>query len=386
MKIEIPEPTELQKQRSQRCLKLIADAINKEGGSISFEQYMQLCLYAENVGYYESGEDIFGSKGDFTTSPERSRYFALAFAWHIQQIKKHITDFSIIEIGAGSGKFASDLLEALKQYKCLPDQYIIVEKSASLRKRQQEKLSEFDAECEIIWTQAIEQPIEQAIIIANEVLDALPVELLAIRNDLIKQRRVRINNAGALEYIDELASDNLDQQVRTRIPQQLLNQDEYTYHTEINAQLNNFVEQIASFVKQGIFFYIDYGYPRSEYYHVQRRMGTLICHFKHTANDQALLWSGLQDISCNVDFTALAEAADNTGLNVESYTTQAHFLLATNILDNIKYDEHNHNEHVELKSLLMPGEMGERFQVMVLSKGMDISNLQFTTRDLLHRL
>jgi len=386
MKIEMPEPTASQKQRSQRCLKLIADAIDIEGGSISFEQYMQICLYAENIGYYESGDEIFGGKGDFTTSPERSHYFAMAFAHHIQQIKKHIMHFSIIEIGAGSGKFTSDLLKVLKEYKCLPDKYIIVEKSSSLRKRQQEKLSNYRQECEIVWTQTIEQPVENAIVIANEVLDALPVKLLAIRNGLVKERRVRLNKNQTLEYVDEIASEDLEALMRERIPQQLLNQDEFTYRTEINMQLNNFVEQIASFVKQGIFFYIDYGYPRSEYYHVQRQMGTLICHFKHAANDQALLWPSLQDISCNVDFTALAEAADDAGLNVASYTTQAHFLLATNILDNLKYDEHNHNEQVELKGLLMPGEMGERFQVMALSKNIDMSDMQFTSRDLLHRL
>ncbi len=384
----MPTPTPQQIKRSQRCMQVIVEAIEKQHGAISFEHYMQLCLYSEKLGYYESGTDIFGADGDFTTSPERSVYFATAFAAYIQRLQKTLPNLCVVEIGAGSGKFANDLITRLQQLKCLPKQYIIVEKSAALRARQQHNLAQHKDTCEIVWLQQPTQLIENAVVIANEVVDALPVRLLAIRNNQINERYVCVDGSGVLEFCDYLANEYLEKLVRERIPQQLLNQDTHTYRADINLQLDNFVEQIASFVKQGIFFYIDYGYPRREYYHEQRHMGTLVCHFKHTTNEQPLLWPGLQDISCNVDFTALAEAADKAKLHIDCYTTQAHFLLASQLLENVTFDDQltTLNQHSELKKLLMPGEMGERFQVMVLSKNLDLSGHQFTTRDLLHRL
>lgn len=386
MKNEFTAPTPDQLQRSQRCMRLIVEAINDEAGSISFERYMQICLYAEDVGYYSSGDELFGSKGDFTTSAERSKYYAFAFALHMKKLQREMPNFTIVEIGAGSGQFASDLLTILKQLGCLPELYVIIETSEALRSRQEKKLSK--SACETIWLPCIEEPINNAIVIANEVLDALPIELIAVKNNTVKERRVSINSNGNLEYVDRDPSEELEAIVRERIPQQVIQQDEYTYITEINLQLNEFIEKIASFVKQGIFFYVDYGYPRAEYYLQQRRMGTLICHFKHTANDNPLVWPGLQDITASVDFTALAEAADYAGIEVDCYTTQAHFLLASNILENINQGNHDLSviEQAEFKRLLMPGEMGERFQVMVLNKNIGLSSQQFSSRDLSHRL
>jgi len=386
MKNELAAPTPDQLQRSQRCMQLIVEAINDEAGSISFEQYMQICLYAEDVGYYASGDELFGSEGDFTTSAERSKYYAFAFALQVQKLQSEMPNFTIVEIGAGSGQFASDLLAFLKQRECLPNRYVIVETSEALRTRQEKKLS--NSACETIWLQDIEEPINNAIVIANEVLDALPTKLVALKNNAVKERRVSLNSDGELDYVDRDPSEELEARARERIPQQVIQQDEYTYITEINLKLNEFVEKIASFVKQGIFFYVDYGYPRAEYYLQQRRMGTLICHFKHTVNDNPLVRPGLQDITASVDFTALAEAADYAGIEVDCYTTQAHFLLASNILENITQGDHNLsiNEQAEFKRLLMPGEMGERFQVMVLNKNIDLSSQQFSDRDLLHRL
>ena len=388
MKIDLPSPDAQQIKRSEQCMQLIVDAIEAQQGSISFAEYMNICLYSEKVGYYQSGEEIFGAEGDFTTGPETSSYFATAFACYVQRLQENMPEFSIVEVGAGSGKFAHDLIASLKQQGCQPSRYIIIEKSETLIARQKNKLSDHCDCCDIVWLQQTDEPIENAIVIANEVLDALPVNLLAVRNNQVKERRVTLDEHGALKFIQQSAAKYLDEAARERIPASLLQQDQQDYLTDINVQLNSFVEQIASFVKQGIFFFVDYGYPRSEYYHQQRYMGTVVCHFKHALNDSLLMWPGLQDISSSVDFTSLAEEATQFGLQLNCYSTQAHFLLASQVLQQVEVetDAASINAQAELKRLLMPGEMGERFQVMVLSKNIDLSGYQFTLRDLCHRL
>jgi len=389
MQVEMPTPSDAEMQRSQRCLQLITSEIGNNQSPISFERYMHMCLYSEGVGYYESGSDIFGAQGDFTTSPERSNFFAAAFAAQIRNIQKDLGVFSIIEVGAGSGKFAEELIQALRAVRCTPCKYYIVEKSATLRERQKIRLSNEMDQCDLQWLEGIAEPVECAVVIANEVLDALPAKLVSVKNNNILERCVGLNANSELEFVERCAGKKLSNLMRERLPESILKQTGNAYHTDVNLLLDGFVEQIASFVNKGIFFYVDYGYPRSEYYHEQRAMGTLICHYKHAANEQALLWPGLQDISCNVDFTALAEAGAQIGLSVTCYSTQAHFLLASNFLETLQIknqDSMTLADQAQIKRLMMPAEMGERFQVMVLTKNMQFSASQFTTRDLLHRL
>ncbi|MFK8027583.1 MAG: class I SAM-dependent methyltransferase [Gammaproteobacteria bacterium] len=385
----MPIPSEEEQQRSQQCAQLIADEIKQQKAPISFERYMQLSLYADKIGYYESASEIFGGKGDFTTSPERSNFFAAAFAEHISKIKSQLGKFSIIEIGAGSGKFAADLLQAMEQINCLPACYYIVEKSVALRQRQKLYLSKLQLGCDIQWIEKVTPAIDSAIVIANEVLDALPVKLLSVEKNNIFERCVTLDDDGNFQFVDVAADENLSAVMRERLPSAVLNNNKSVYRCDVNLLLDDFIEQIASFVNQGIFFYIDYGYARSEYYHEQRSMGTLICHYRHVANEQPLLWPGLQDISCNVDFTAVAESSVKCGLGINAYSTQAHFLLASDALEKINtqnQDAQTFAQQAEIKRLMMPAEMGERFQVMVLTKNIEISANQFTNRDLLHRL
>ena len=389
MHVEIPAPSDIDKQRSQRCQQMIVDEIYRNQQPISFERYMHLCLYAEEVGYYESGSDIFGVKGDFTTSPENGSFFAIAFAAHLKKIKQQLDTFSVIEIGAGSGKFAADLIHAMKQDECLPQCYYIVEKSAALRRRQQNYLTAAQTDCKIVWVEDLDESIECGVVIANEVLDALPVTLVSVKGNAISERCVSVDEKGKLHFVELTAEENLSKLIRKRLPVSVLDNSGDPYQCDINLLLENFIKKIASFVKQGIFFYIDYGYARQEYYHEQRSMGTLICHYQHVANEQPLLWPGLQDISCNVDFTALAEAGAYCGLQVNSYSTQTHFLLASNAVE--KYvadgkDVSTLERQAEIKRLMMPTEMGERFQVMVLTKNIEFTSDQFTNRDMLHRL
>jgi SAM-dependent MidA family methyltransferase len=389
MNIDMPIPAEEELQRSQRCREIIAAEIHRNQDPISFEHYMHLCLYTEKIGYYESAAEIFGSKGDFTTSPERSNFFATAFATHINKIEHQLGAFSIIEIGAGSGKFARDLIQAMKQDGCMPQRYYIVEKSATLRRRQKSYLANIQSECDIEWLDELTTPIDCAVVIANEVLDALPVRLMSVEDNNILERCVGVDDSNAFQFIDVRAEENLCAIMRERLPKSVLNRTGERYQCDVNLLLDDFIEHIGSFVNQGIFFYIDYGYARSEYYHEQRSMGTLICHYRHVANEQPLLWPGLQDISCSVDFTALAESSVRCGLNVNCYSTQAHFLLASNALEkaiNNNQDGMTLEQQAEIKRLIMPGEMGERFQVMVLTKDIEFSSGQFTSRDMLHRL
>ena len=389
MQVELPAPSDAEMRRSLQCQQLITNEINVNQHPISFERYMQMCLYSEEVGYYESGGEIFGAQGDFTTSPERSNFFAAAFAAHIKNIQEDLGEFSIIEVGAGSGKFAGELIQALRELQCIPRKYYIVEKSTALRERQKIRLRNELNKCDIQWLEEITKPIECAVVIANEVLDALPVKLVSVKNNNILERCVGLNDSSELEFVERCAEEDLSTLIRDRVPESILQQTGNTYHTDVNLLLNDFIKKIASFVDKGIFFYVDYGYPRSEYYHEQRAMGTLICHYKHIANEQALLWPGLQDISCNVDFTALAEAGEQNGLSVTCYSTQAHFLLASNLLETWQtknLDAMTLSDQAQIKRLMMPAEMGERFQVMVLAKNMQLLASQFTTRDLLHRL
>ena len=385
MKAHLPEPNAQLLEHSDKLKLLIQQRIGKS--FLNFEEFMRMCLYSEELGYYESALDIFGADGDFITSPEISPYFAQAFSHHIKAMHKQLGEFFIIEIGAGSGRFAVDLLKALQQRDCQPINYYIVETSKSLQKRQQEYISKHlnDQTSSINWVDSLQsQPLECGVVIANEVLDALPVRLISIHGREIYERCVEFDDSRQqFAFVEKPAHALLKKIVRERLPDLLFTDNDIEYKSEINIQIDDFVRDIATFVNKGIFFYIDYGYPRPEYYHEQRNMGTLICHFQHMAHDDPLRWPGIQDITASVDFTAVAEAALKAGLSVDCYTTQAHFLMASHVLT---ATQPNIQDAKQLKKLLLPGEMGERFQTIILSKNMDLGAYELTMRDLRHRL
>ena len=389
MKAELPLPSPQELERSTELQQLICAEIDSHHGNINFERYMQRCLYAERLGYYTNGGTIFGEQGDFVTSSERGDFFAQAFAAHLSAIQGQLKNFNIIEIGAGSGRFAAQLFRQLKDIDLSPENYYIVETSAALRNRQKEYLAKklpHDIQ-RIQWIKKFDAPIANAVVIANEVLDALPVRLFSVENKNLLERRVQCSAEQGLEFALVPAQQSLREIIQKRLPEQLLDELDRPYYSEVCMQIENFVQQIAASVDQGIFFFIDYGYPQSEYYHVQRTMGTLLCHYRHRVHDDPLRWPGLQDISCNVDFTALADVGIEAGLDLNCYGTQAHFLLASNFLANI---ENQHQDALcnsnQIKQLIMPNEMGERFQVMVFTKKLELDNYQFVTRDLRHRL
>ena len=391
MKTKLPQPIPQDLERSLKLQQKILREMEANGGYLCFERYMELCLYTENFGYYTSHQAIFGEQGDYVTSSERSALFAKAFAAHLKSLSTQFDELNIIEVGAGSGLFAEQLLEQLAISDVPVKQYFIVEKSTALRVRQQTYLNTTNPKLSALvqWVDSITDPITNAVVIANEVIDALPVRLLTVKNQRILERCVGLDSNQNFIFKEIPADKNLVAAVHAILENSPVLSADQPYDTEICLRLPDFIQQMASLVRQGIFFFIDYGYPRSEYYLVQRSMGTLLCHYKNTAHDNPLIWPGLQDISSNVDFTALADAGIRAGLKLSSYSTQAHFLLASNILASI---ENNASElellrkSQQIKHLMLPSEMGERFQVMVFTKNMTLDHDQFTTRDLSHRL
>ncbi|MEM7304649.1 MAG: SAM-dependent methyltransferase [Pseudomonadota bacterium] len=328
---------------------------------------------------------MFGQSGDFVTSSEQGSYFALAFAAHIKALESQLGEFSIIEVGAGSGQFAIDLIHALTANKCMPCKYYIIEASKTLRARQQANIESnlLVSDISVEWLDSPDQPVECAVVIANEVLDALPVALISLDHGEIYERGVGIDDQQEFIFVKQNANQAMVKLVRQRLPNSLLDIKDICYLTEVNRKIDDFIGYIASFVNKGVFFYIDYGYPRHEYYHPQRDMGTLICHFQHTAHDDPFKWPGIQDITASVDFTAVAEAAVNNGLSVDCYSTQAHFLMASHVVNDIQLDQKNAQQ---IKKLLLPGEMGERFQVMIMTKNLELEGIELTMRDIRHRL
>lgn len=382
-------PSEEELEQSAILQEMIREEMRTNAGVISFEKYMRMCLYTPAYGYYTGRQEIFSQSGDFITSSEHGNHYACAFASHINRLDFFAKQATIIEIGAGNGSFAYDLISALITLGNTPLRYFIVEISPALRERQRGVLQAyFDRDdIEIQWVDKLEQTIDCGIVIANEVVDALPVHLVSVRQAEMYERCVTWDEDQRFNYCEMPISSELEMLARNRLPAEVLCNGEY--QTEINTALNDFMQETVALINKGILFFVDYGYPRQEYYLPQRNMGTLICHYKHTADDNPFRWPGLQDISCNVDFTALAEAGVQEKLEVNCYCTQAQFLLASDYFRTLQIDASTTNSVIEssqLKNLVMPDAMGERFQVMVFTKNVEINNTQFTLRDLTYRL
>ena len=389
----LPEPPAELKRLSAELAIVIRAKITLNG-PISFSEYMEMALYEPGLGYYSAGLQKFGEGGDFVTAPQLGNVFARCLVKQIEQVADELSEYEIIEAGAGSGVLAADLLVAL-QDKNPPARYRILERSAHLRQVQKETL------CQLVphWMDRIswldEPPEEswQGIFLANEVLDALTVERFCIETDGFRQLQV-VDGPGGFEWHKGSCPKPLQKQI-----QAILSTLEYKpatgYCSELNSNLPAWLQAVTASLQKGIALFIDYGYTRRDYYLPHRNDGTLICHYRHHAHDDPFNWPGLTDISASVDFTALAEAADFCGLEVSGYTTQAMFLLACG-LDEVLAESESLSERERLvvnnqvRSLTLPGEMGERFQVMALSRGLD-EDLRddlrgFSFSDLRHRL
>lgn len=392
-RVILPQPPAELKCLSENLASVIRAKIRLKG-SIPFSHYMELALYEPGLGYYSAGLQKFGAGGDFVTAPQLGDVFARCLAKQVEQIGNELGRYEIIEAGAGSGVLAADLLKALQDNHA-PTRYRILERSAHLRQVQRETLQRSVPQWmdRISW---LDQPPAtgwQGVFIANEVLDALVVERFCCHHEGIMQLRVA-DGADGFGWHQAPCPQAMQEQVQAVLAG-LDRPPADGYQSEINTSLPAWLQTVTASLQKGAALFIDYGYPRHQYYRPEHHNGTLICHYRHRAHDDPFMWPGLTDISASVDFTALAEAADRCGLAVSGYTSQAMFLLGCGleeVIDSFQLlsEKDRVLKNIEVRKLTSPDEMGERFQVMALSRGLS-ENLSegfagFTLADLRYRL
>lgn len=389
----LPEPSEELKHLSAELAQRIREKIAIDG-PLPFSQYMEMALYEPGLGYYSAGLQKFGAGGDFVTAPQLGDVFARCVARQVAQIAAAIPDYEIVEAGAGSGALAADLLNALAETRP-PARYRILERSAYLRQAQKETIERRAPAWldRVSWLDAPPEDNWRGVFLANEVLDALVVERFCIGAGGPRQMLVT-SGANGFEWADGPCPEPMQMRIRT-VLEDLESPPGAGYRSELNAHLPEWLDAVTASLQTGVALFIDYGYTRRDYYHPGHRDGTLICHYQHRAHDDPFLWPGLTDISASVDFTALAEAADACGLEVFGYTSQAMFLLGCGLGELLAEGERlSERERLrvnnQVRVLTLPGEMGERFQVMALGRGLDedlSSGLAgFSVTDLRHRL
>jgi len=376
----LPAPSMEALAHSNQLLEYILSQIKIHHGSISFSQYMEFALYTPQLGYYSAGTKKFGEKGDFITAPEISPLFSQCLAHQCQQILTHFLQGDILEIGAGSGKMAAHLLMELSRIQALPKHYFILELSASLKKQQEETLASLCPELlhKVVWLNAFPTSRIQGVILANEVLDAMPVSRFQIQEKKVYEIKVQATH-DQLNYV-------LSKEVRPEIHALYYSQPWPTHYiSEINLNLTPWIFSISDVLEAGVVLLIDYGFPEKEYYHPQRSMGTLMCHYRHYAHTDPFLYPGLQDITAHVNFTHVAEAALQSQLEILGYTHQAAFLLGCGLLEFLKIESTNEKSKVLQNSavhkLTSPAEMGELFKVIALGRQFEEPLIGFSLID-----
>lgn len=386
----LPKPDEAAQVHSGQLSKVIRAEIEQKGGTISFARFMELALYAPGLGYYSAGARKFGEQGDFITAPELSDLFSWCVARQCQQVLAIIDNPGIVEFGAGSGRMACAILKELERLDAVPASYLIVEVSADLRERQQALIKQQLPELvdRVYWLETL--PVNfKGVVLANEVLDALPVQRFRVNGNNINEMRIGFDK-DQFVWHEQPGDDDLVKMVNA--VQDVLDEkmsDGYT--SEICMAANAWIKSVADMLAEGAVFLIDYGYPRHEYYHPQRTDGSLMCYYQHRRHSDPLKLVGLQDITAHVDFTSIAEAAHQAGLTVAGFTTQACFLLANGLDEMVaSSDPDDQRAHLtlmqEVKRLTLPGDMGELFKVMALTRSVDEPLKGFTLKDYRGRL
>ena len=386
----LPEPDDDARQVSEALVQSILQRIRQQG-PIRFADYMNMALYQPGQGYYVSGAQKFGRDGDFITASEVSPLFGHCVGRFCQSVLSKLESGGVLEFGAGSGLLAVDILTELEQLHALPEQYLIVEISPSLQQRQQQTLQDKVPHLldRVQWLQTLPAQFS-GVIVANEVLDAMPVNRFSIADDVVQEWMVDCSAEGQLHMTQQAAGEKLTQAVR--------HIEQYTdrvlpdgYVSEVCLAQAAWLEAVQAILQQGVILLIDYGYGRNEYYHPERSMGTFMCYYRHRAHDDAFWYPGLEDMTAYVDFTRIAEVAVEHGLDVGGYAAQAGFLLE-NGLDSMAPDPETTDTPAmlqfaqQVKTLTLPSEMGERFKVMVLSREYDEALPGFYLQDQIRRL
>lgn len=376
-----------------------------DDGFMPFDHWMDLALYAPNLGYYAAANTKFGGtannkplpEGDFTTAPELTPLFGQTLARQIAQVLQLSNSVRVLEFGAGSGALAAAIIPALHAMNIVID-YQILEVSADLQERQKQRLQDFSTQ--VSWLSSL--PVDfVGCVVANEVLDAMPATVFRWNEaGELNELGVRVQeNASATSASPFLLAERpADTKLMDKISQRMPVFP--GYQSEINVRAEAWVTQMGSWLKHGAALLIDYGFPQHEFYHPQRAEGTLMCHFRHHAHSQPLVYAGLQDITTHIDFTAMADAALAGGLDVMGYTSQARFLMnaglpellsASNTPMSGKSDSstatlRNARDLSAVQKLLSEAEMGELFKVLAIGRGLDTPLLGYVRGDRRHRL
>jgi SAM-dependent MidA family methyltransferase len=374
----LPQPDAVSAAHSERCADYIRSRIHDAGGSISFAEFMHYALYAPRLGYYSAGTRKFGDDGDFVTAPE------------ISPVLRNVPGGAILEFGAGSGRLALEVLRTLDELDALPTEYSIMEVSADLRERQQRLLRrELPGIADrISWLDRMPET-QRGVVIANEVLDALPVERFMRRSGGVCQLRVG-DEGGEFVFVDEPAPDilaaaveSIEKDIGERLPD--------NYVSEVSLAAPAWLRDVAQMLEHGMILLFDYGVSRREYYAPDRNEGWLRCHFRHRAHSDPLILTGIQDLTAWVDFSAIAEVAERGGLEILGYVSQSQFLLAGDIEAELQDFadmpiESQLQTAAQIKMLTLPGEMGENVKCLGLARGDIPRPAAFDSADRTHTL
>jgi SAM-dependent MidA family methyltransferase len=378
---------------SARLASLIREQIAANDGAIPFSRFMELALYAPGLGYYSAGATKFGPEGDFVTAPELGPVFAACTAEAVAPVLQQLGPSALFfELGGGTGAFAQIALQRLLELDALPERYLILEPSAQLRERQRERLQQRLPPMLFELVEWLDGPLPHdwtGVLFANEVLDALPTPRFAVDGGLVYEEHVIAEGDGFARTLRP-ADAFLEQAVRhleRRIGRPFVD----GYRSEVLPQLPYWIQAVSGGLTRGALLFVDYGYPRGEYYLPERDDGTLRAFSRHRVHGDPLIWPGLQDITASVDFTALAEAGVGAGFDLAGYCSQSSFLLGNGLagvlerIERIEDERERLRRHNEVKRLTLPTEMGERFQVMGFEKDVEFG-VAFLAGDLSFRL
>ncbi len=388
--VDLPELDAAESAHGAELAARIRAGIESAGGWIGFARYMAMALYEPGLGYYSAGARKFGAAGDFITAPEVAPVFSRCLAAQCAEVLAALGGGDVLEFGAGSGAMAAAMLAELEVLGRLPGRYRILDVSADLRERQRATL-------EVAVPHLLERvewldrwPARfTGVVVANEVLDAMPVERFTWRDGGVEALGVSCRD-GVFRWATAPASAELRERV-DRIRGEVGAAWPDGYVSEVNPGLEAWLAAAASTLERGVMLFVDYGLPRRELYSPERSAGTLLCHFRHRFHDDPFVRVGLQDITAWVDFTAVAEAAQHAGLDVAGYTTQAHFLIGNGLsrhladVSNVDLVQRL-NLSRQAMLLTLPGEMGERFKAIALAKDCGVPLSGFAVRDLRHTL
>lgn len=382
---QLPEPSADAQAASRELSACIAASIRAAGGWLPFVDYMDMALHLPGLGYYAGGSLKFGAAGDFVTAPELTPLFGQALARQAAQVLAVLPEPTLLEVGAGSGRLAADLLLELEKLGTLPARYAILELSGELRARQWQTIEQAvpHLASRVTWLDELPDAFI-GVVVANELLDALPTHAVSWREAGLMERGVVLEEGGGFGWAEQPAHGALATAMEVldvTVP----------YESEISLAARSWVAEWGRRLERGLLLLIDYGLPRHELYHPQRNRGTLRCHYRQRAHENLFWWPGLSDITSHVDFTAVAEAGFDAGLDVLGYTSQAAFLINCGIGELLAARQQAGGEQAlrangAVQTLLAPGEMGELFKALALGRGLDQPLLGFARGDRRHAL